>query len=116
MRLLTPPLMPEEAAARIEWFIRLRWLAAVGVLAFIAVGHFTLRLQFTIKPFVVIGIIIALYNVGFLFLARKTRSEGKWCDKFASIQVGMDILVLTILMYFGGGIENPFISYYLFFV
>ena len=114
MRLLTPPLMPEEAVARIGWFIRLRWLAAAGVLAFAAVGHFSLRLQFTIKPFVVIGVTIALYNVGFLFLARKTRSDGKWCDKFASIQVGMDILVLTILMHFGGGVENPFISYYLF--
>ena len=114
MKLLNPPLMPEEASARIGWFIRLRWLAAVGVLAFVAVGRILLQLQFVVTPFVFVAVWIALYNTGFLLLARKTRLEGKWGDEFASIQVGMDILVLTVLMHFGGGIENPFVSYYLF--
>ena len=114
MKVLNPPLIPEEAVARIGWFIRLRWLAVVGVLAFVAVGHILLQFRFAIAPFVFIALWIALYNTSFLFLARKTRLEGKWGDRFASIQVGMDILVLTILMHFGGGIENPFISYYLF--
>jgi signal transduction histidine kinase len=106
--------MPEEAVARIGWFIRLRWLAAFGVLAFAAVGHFLLGLQFTFGPFVVIGIFIALYNAGFLLLAHRVQPAGKWGDRFASIQVGIDLLVLTVLMHFGGGIENPFICYYLF--
>ena len=114
MKVLNPPLIPEEAAARIYWFIRLRWLAAVGVLLFAATGRILLQLQFAFTPFVFVAIWIALYNTGFLLLARKTRLEGKWGDKFASIQVGMDILVLTVLMHLGGGIENPFISYYLF--
>ncbi|MBW8040667.1 MAG: hypothetical protein FVQ85_11770 [Planctomycetes bacterium] len=114
MRLLEPPVMPEEAVARIGWFIRLRWLAAFGVLAFAVVGHFLLDLKFNFKPFVVISISIALYNAAFLLLADKTRQEGKWGDRFASAQVGIDLLVLTILMHFGGGIENPFICYYLF--
>ncbi len=106
--------MPEEAAARIDWFIRMRWLAAAGVFAFAAAGHVLLQLRFPIALFVFIAISIALYNTGFLLLSRRTRPEGKWTDRFASIQVGMDILVLTILMHLGGGIENPFISYYLF--
>jgi signal transduction histidine kinase len=106
--------MPEEATGRISWFIRLRWLAAAGVLVFAVVGDRLLQLQFAITPFVVIGIFIALYNTGFLFLSYRTQPEGKWGDRFASIQVGVDILVLTILMHFGGGIENPFISYFLF--
>lgn len=106
--------MPEEAVARIGWFIRLRWLAAFGVLAFAVVGHFLLDLKFNFKPFVVISISIALYNAAFLLLADKTQPQGKWGGRFASIQVGADIMVLTILMHFGGGIENPFICYYLF--
>ncbi len=110
MKVLNPPLIPEEAVARIGWFIRLRWLAVVGVLAFVAVGHILLQFRFAIAPFVFIALWIALYNTSFLLLACKTRLEGKWGDRFASIQVGMDILVLTILMHFGGGIENPFIS------
>ncbi len=114
MRFLYPPLMPEEAAARISWFIRLRWLAAVGVLVFAVVGRELLQLQFSIRPFVFIGIFIALYNAVFLLLAHRVQPAGKWSDRFASAQVGIDILVLTVLMHFGGGIENPFISYFLF--
>ncbi len=114
MGILHPPLMPEKAAARIRWFIRLRWFAAVGVLIFVAVGHFLLRLEFAVLPLVVVGVSIGLYNVVFLFLTRKIQPEGKWGDRFASLQVGMDILSLTVLMHYGGGIENPFISYFLF--
>ncbi len=114
MKLLNPPLMSIEASTRIDWFIRLRWLAVVGVLAFAAFGRILLQLQFAVMPFVFVAVLIALYNTGFLLLARKTRLEGKWGNRFASIQVGIDILVLTVLMHLGGGIENPFISYYLF--
>ena len=114
MKLLSPPLMPEEAPARIVWFIRLRWLAVVGVLGFIAVGRILLQLQFAVMPFVLVAVWIAIYNTGFLLLARRTRPKFKWNDEFASIQVGMDILALTVLTHFGGGIENPFIPYYLF--
>jgi signal transduction histidine kinase len=106
--------MPEEATARVGWFIRLRWFAAAGVPAFAAVGRILLRLQFEFAPFVFIGICIALYNAGFLLLNRRIQPKGKWSDRFASMQVVVDVLVLTVLMHFGGGIENPFISYYLF--
>ena len=106
--------MPEEAAARIGWFIRLRWLAAAGVLVFAVVGSKLLQLQFAIGPFVFIGIFIALYNAGFLLLAHKVQPVGKWTDRFASTQVAIDLLVLSVLMHFGGGIENPFLSYFLF--
>jgi signal transduction histidine kinase len=114
VRFLDPPIMPEEAAARIDWFIRMRWLAAAGVFAFAATGHVLLQLRFPIALFVFIAISIALYNTGFLLISRRTQPEGKWGDRFASLQVGVDLLVLAILMHLGGGIENPFISYYLF--
>lgn len=78
MGLLYPPLMPEEAAARIGWFIRLRWLAAAGVLVFAVVGSKLFQLQFAIGPFVFIGIFIALYNAGFLLLAHRVQPAGKW--------------------------------------
>ncbi len=113
MKLLSPPSAPEEAAARIGWFIRLRWLAVVGVLAFATAGRLVLGLRISITPFVFIAITIALYNAVFLFLNRKIRQD-RWGDRFATTQVIIDLLMLTVLMHFGGGIENPFLSYYLF--
>jgi signal transduction histidine kinase len=106
--------MPEDAVARMDWFIRVRWLAAVGVLGFALVGREALRLDFNLRPFAVLAGCIVLYNASFLLLRRRTPPEGKWGGRFASMQVGTDILMLTILMHFGGGIENPFIAFYLF--
>ncbi len=105
--------MPEDAAERIIWFIQLRWLAAVGVLVFAVAGRFLLQLQFALMPFVLIAAGIVSYNAVFLLLSRK-RWRGKRGDSFATLQVLVDILMLTVLMHFGGGIENPFVFYYLF--
>ncbi len=112
--LLRPPLAPEHAASRTAWFIRLRWLAAAGVLGFVAVGRLLMRLQFDVTPFLVIVAGMAVYNTIFLLLSRKRKDDIKWQERFATVQVGVDILALTVLMHFGGGIENPFIFYYLF--
>jgi signal transduction histidine kinase len=106
--------MPENAVARMDWFIRVRWLAAGAVILFAVFGRTVLQLQFPITPFLVIGICIALYNGVFLLVDRVIGLSEKWGDRFALLQVGLDILTLTVLMYFGGGIEHPFISYYLF--
>jgi signal transduction histidine kinase len=111
---LDPPQIPEEAAGRISWFIRLRWLAAIGVPLFAIIGHVVLGLRIAIWSFVIVGASIALYNGVFLFLSRLKRSQGKWGKKLARAQVATDIVALTFLMHIGGGIENPFISYYLF--
>lgn len=116
MKVLGPPLVPEQAAGRINWFIRLRWLAVAGVLIFTVVGRGLLHLQFAIIPYVIISGCIALYNIAFLLLARRIPLDGKWGERFASIQVAVDIFILTVLIHFGGGIENPFICYYLFHV
>ena len=105
--------MPEDAVARIGWFIRLRWLAAAGVVIFALAGRFLLGLSVSIIPFVLIAVAIGLYNAVFLLLIRK-HSQGSRGERFAAIQVVTDLLALTVLMHFGGGIENPFLSFYLF--
>ncbi len=89
-------------------------MAAAGVLGFAVAGRLLLRLEFALMPFAVIAAVICAYNCVFLVVARGGRREDTWQTTFASFQVGVDVLALTVLMHFGGGIENPFISYYLF--
>jgi len=114
VRVLRPPLMPEEAASRTRWFIQLRWLAAVGVLGLALVGRFALQLQLDLGLFAGIAVGIAAYNAVFLWFSRKERTDRKWHRRFATIQVAADILALTALMHVGGGVENPFLSFFLF--
>jgi signal transduction histidine kinase len=73
-----------------------------------------LGLQFPVIPFVLVGACIAFYNVVFLLLSSKGRKQNRSSGRFASFQVAVDLLALTVLMHLGGGIENPFVSYYLF--
>ncbi len=114
-RFLGSPAIPEEPASRIDWFIRLRWFAAAGVLVFAVFGRHLLQLRFSLMPFVLISLGIGLYNLVFLVLSRRDPRQGAWgAGEFAALQVALDLLVLTVLMHFGGGIENPFAFYYLF--
>jgi signal transduction histidine kinase len=106
--------VPEEAAGRIGWFVRMRWLAVAGVLALAATGRFVLGLRFAMVPFVLLAAGLALCNTVFLLLSRRITWTERQYDRLANIQVVLDILVLTALMHFGGGIENPFFAYYLF--
>lgn len=84
------------------------------MLAFTAVGRLLLGLRFPVAPFVLIALGIGLYNAYFLFLSRRGPRDRRGAARFAGLQVVADLLALTALMHFGGGIENPFISYYLF--
>ncbi|KKM19106.1 hypothetical protein LCGC14_1658950, partial [marine sediment metagenome] len=84
MRVLRPPLMPEEAASRTRWFIQLRWLAAVGVLGLALVGRFALQLQLDLGLFAGIAVGIAAYNAVFLWFSRKERTDRKWHRRFAT--------------------------------
>jgi signal transduction histidine kinase len=72
-------------------------------------------------PIYIIAAGLALYNTIVLYLlklAKKTlRHNGMpWLTirKIINIQMSVDLLVLTLLFHFSGGIENPFVIYYVF--
>ena len=110
-------LMRMELVERIYWLILLRWIAVLGlfITTYIASGVFDVVTW--VAPLYIIGIIIGLSNAGFMFfikvLRKKTFSS---VQKHAGIQIMLDLLFLTCLIYFAGGIENPFIFYFLFHV
>ena len=100
--------------ARALWLIRLRWIAILGVGAAIVVAHYGLGLLSAaalVGLWVIVGLMVA-YNVGF---ALKTRQATK-PRALAFAQLFMDLVSLTLLLHFGGGIENPFFSFFVFHV
>ncbi|MFH1009081.1 MAG: HAMP domain-containing sensor histidine kinase [Candidatus Latescibacterota bacterium] len=108
-----------ELAERIQWLIHGRWCAAGGVLVLTWLTSGVLDVLPRPLPLYLIGIFIALYNAGFLLYARKlplrenaTRLEGR----FAHVQISVDLFVLSVLLHFSGGVESPFICYFVFHV
>lgn len=101
---------------RLHWLIKLRWIAAAGVFltVFLTSRIFNFYLETT--PLYIIAIALAVYNFGFLSLLKSVREKEtvKIINGIANSQILLDLLTLAILIHFSGGIENPFLFYFIF--
>ena len=104
---------------RLGWLIRLRWIAIIGVGLTILVGKWLLKFSLPLFPLYVITTTIAIYNlIFFLFLIRvkknKTSNLFSTANRVANLQISLDLFCLILLIHYSGGIENPFIFYFIF--
>lgn len=108
----------EELLTRIKWFIQLRWIFLTGLILTVLIANkiFQVELPFS-KIFLVAGVIF-LYNLGFyifhIFFSSLLSGNLKLMRIEANFQISLDLVALTFLLHFSGGIENPFIFFYLF--
>jgi len=134
-----------EYDARIGWLIRLRWLAIAAVICLLEVGRRILDLHLALQPLYVTIAALALYNLILMLVCGQlrrgppgatTRTEGLLARLlaadsvqgpeaavpvfgvavFASVQIAVDLLFLALLLHFSGGIENPFVIFFIFHV
>lgn len=119
---LTPefPVEERELARRLHQFIALRWVAAVGITLMALVAQGVFRVRFPIEPVIGVSVGIAFYNTLFLVWDRhvsqavlETREFIRQARRFAHAQIIADLLALTVLLHFTGGVENPFFLYYI---
>ena len=114
--------LEQELRARLAWFIKLRWLAASGVLAATWAAQGIFRLEVPGRALYGIGLTIFLYNGLFaLFYAKKVakaplRGSRVLFNRFAHLQVAVDWLALICSVHYSGGIESPIILYFIFHV
>ena len=137
-------LTPEEAASisRIGVFIKGRWIAVGGVAIAALLATQVFNVSFPLLPVFIICAFMVAYNIVLILRARtiiaglggppprgldvelrrllrlpkvtsplieKIRAAG-------NIHIALDLVVLTILLHFTGGVENPFIFYFVFHV
>jgi PAS domain S-box-containing protein len=110
-------LVRTELIERVYWLIYLRWIAIAGLFITTFIASEVFNVVTWVEPLYFIGIFLGLTNAGFLFYTKvlKTKSYAE-VQKHAGIQIMWDLVSLTCLIYFAGGIENPFIFYFLFHV
>jgi signal transduction histidine kinase len=111
-----------EIRKRNKWLISLRF-AAVGLLITLIVGGYLLNLfvpqfQLQLFPIVIITLCILIYNFIFLWLwkifpeiSRKFKVHSL---HFSLLQICFDFIALMLLIYFTGGVESPFNTFYVF--
>ena len=86
----------------------------------ISSSYLILRMVLPYKYLYLGGIILFLYNLLFYLYNRKirvlinTESWQRKANRFANIQISIDLMMLVYLLHFSGGLENPFVFYFVF--
>ncbi|MFC1761381.1 sensor histidine kinase [Planctomycetota bacterium] len=104
---------------RAYWLVRLRWIAISGlcVVALIADRLFAIDVQ--IGPIFAVAGLLVVENVLALIGLKHTMAGTKReipvvIRRIIHFQISMDLVLLTTLLHYSGGIENPFIVYFVF--
>lgn len=112
---------PEEAAVlmRRRILIRLKWLAILGVIVATLVASEVFHIGFPTLPIYMTCVVLVGYNVLLIYQVRGLRTEkpGMIIQKsrqYGYINTFFDLVALTTILHFTGGIENPFVFFFVF--
>jgi len=108
----------EELSTRIEWFIKLRWLFLLGLFITILVATQIFKVSLPLNKILIVTGVLFVYNSVFYFSRRFPRGgmeikPGRMRVE-TNLQMALDLVALSFLIHFSGGVENPFIYFYLF--
>ena len=110
----------DELVDRIEWLIRVRWLAGLGVSTTILLSSELFDILVNAGLLLAVSSSIFLLNILYLMYFRRlqaSRESPGWhrrVSRLANIQISLDLVLLTVLLYLSGGVENPFCFYFIF--
>jgi signal transduction histidine kinase len=112
---------PEEETLvmRLWVFTRMRWVAIVGVIVVTLVARYGFHIIFPTLPVYIICIFMVIYN---LVLIRQVRGIEKLppekvipqVRRFTYSHILLDMLTLSVVLHFTGGMENPFVFLFVF--
>ena len=97
-----------------QWFIAMRWIAFVvtGVLIYISIPVLGLLPRESLVPLVSLAVVMAASNLFYVHTLRR-----RWnAQRLLLVQAYVDLLLLTVLLHYSGGIENPLSGLMLFHV
>ena len=100
-----------------HWLIRLRWIAVGGIVAAALANSYVLPytvLTNVVPIYVFAGILLLCNIVYFLVATEKAKDGGPKDIVLATIQVEADLVILTAVLHFSGGVVNPFCLFYIF--
>ncbi|MBI4408501.1 MAG: hypothetical protein HY561_02255 [Gemmatimonadetes bacterium] len=104
----------ERDAHYAHWFIVMRWIAVImaSALVFAAIGMVDLLTAELWRPLSLTVAGLAALNASYTLMLRR-----RWAvRRLLSLQAYADLVILTVLLHFSGGIENPLSTLMLFHV
>ena len=108
----------ENLLLRLNWLERLRWCAAGALVAMTLFVQFVLGLDLAWRMLLLVAGIGAAYSILFggmrAFLQTQPRDAITFAklERFANLQIGCDLVLLTLALHYSGGMGNPFVMVY----
>jgi signal transduction histidine kinase len=103
--------LPPEGA---RWLVSLRWLACAAVLGATWLSSSVLGVVDEPGLLYLIACVMAGYNLLFYLAQRDVSAGDRNVDRNIFLQVLLDLVALTLLLYFSDLPRNPFLFYYAF--
>lgn len=102
-----------------RWLAKLRWIAIVCVFAGTFFSSNILNITLRYGALYDIAILLSIYNIIVLVLLNRLARAGqqvshKAVKRIINLQICADLFLLTVLLHFSGGIENPLVFFFIF--
>ena len=102
-----------------KWFIRIRWIAVGILIAATYVVKYLLDISIQDKSIFILSVVLLFLNVVHrIILGQLKRNSGtraiQKIKQEIHFQIITDLIILTLILHFSGGIENPIIIFYFF--
>ncbi len=109
-----------ELEQRVRWLISLRWLAAGGLFVAVGIVEASLRVDIPLVPFYSGNAALLVLNGLYELLYRRLKGREPVPRRLspvvllATAQISVDLVLLTFLIHFSGGLDNPFVVFFVF--
>ena len=112
-------LQSKNLVQRAYWLIRLRWMAIAGLAIATFAANEILKVSLPVRYLYKMSVILLFYNFVLYDLMRYITWKGRTAtpaaiNRIITFQISADWIILTIILHFSGGIENPFYLYFIF--
>ena len=99
------------------WLIKLRWMAIAGICTATFFARNIMEVSVKDVPLYCVAAALVLENIISLLLLKRIIGTGAGnasIKRIINFQITADLVALTILLHYSGGIENPIIIYFVF--
>lgn len=99
---------------RLEWLINSRWLVVFGILASVPIGQHIFHFDLGYKQIMILGFILLVVNMIHFFSLHFSNFQTEFQEiMFAEIMVLIDLIIISCLVHYSGGVDNPFYFFYM---
>ncbi len=104
----------ESFWVRLRWYVNLRWVGIIGILIAVPLGRDIFGFNLAYNPIIIILSILAFLNIIYHLIIQHLPPVSEFSELvFAEVQILTDMLFLSTLIHFAGGINNPLYFLYI---